>query len=146
MEYKNHYLGLDKSQKLRTTFEVDLRDVAFLRSFDPKLGNVQITASILFKKLINELKSCQHVRPGEFSEYQHAIGELRIVLGAERVPVTVAPTGSKSASPVKTPRGNVRRGVKSVAQPATGPQELPNHASAPGSGRDDISGKVGESK
>lgn len=131
MTYKNQYLGLDKSAKLRTTFEICLRDVATLRSFDPKEGTLQTTASILFKKLIHELKQSTVVTPGDFSAFHYAISECRIILGGhvttavepvavpdvQRSPVVEPTAGPVNPSPVKTPRRNVGRRVKSVAQP-----------------------------
>ena len=144
MEYKNQYLGLPKEQKLRTTFEIDIKDIAILRSYDPKEGTLQTTASILFKKLIHELKQSS-VQLGDFSSYQHAIRNTHIILGVgyqsvftingikyhrvdetivpdvvQRVAAPVPPTGTKRARASKTPRGDVGRGASSVAQPLEG--------------------------
>lgn len=122
MNYANQYLGLPREQKLRTTFEIDLKDIAVIRSFDPKDGTLQTTASILFKKLIHELKQSK-LEPGDFSAYQHAIGECHITLGGESVvqrgALAVPPTGVLDSSPVQAAGGNVGRGAKKLARKTT---------------------------
>ena len=131
-------MGLDASQKLRTTIEIDLKDIAVLRSFDPKSGTLQTTASILFKKLINELKQSS-ITPGDFSNYQHAIAGCHIVLAygaseyvsiggvkffrdgyVERSTSAVAATGSVDSVAGETPNRDVTRGVKKLARKVKG--------------------------
>lgn len=131
MTYTNQYLGLDKPSKLRTTFEIGITDVAILRSYDPKDGTLQTTASILFKKLIHELQQ-SNIQPGDFSAYQSAICNCTISLnGCERSTASVPSTGSKSSRTGQATGRDVRRGASSVARKAARSQELPDHASAP---------------
>jgi hypothetical protein len=135
MEYKNPYLGLPKEQKLRTTFEIDLKDIAVLRSFDPKDGTLQTTAGILFKKLINELLK-SNLERGDFSAYQHAVAKCHLALGFgngetivcqgttyfregfQRSPAAVAPAGDVNTGAVEAVSGNVGRGTKKLARKA----------------------------
>ena len=135
MDYKNQYIGLTADQKLRTTFEIDLKDISVLRSFDPKAGTLQTTASILFKKLINELKHST-LEPGDFSSYQYAICNAHIVLGhgtsqtihiggakyircdddVQRDPATVSASGSVDSRAAETVGGDDSRRDKKLAR------------------------------
>jgi hypothetical protein len=121
MKYENQYLNLPKEQKLRTTFEIDLNDVAILRSYDPKAGTLQTTASILFKKLIHELKQSK-LEPGDFSTFAAVIGDCTITLGGnlgQRGTATVPSTGMFDSVPVKAARRNVGRGIAKLARKTT---------------------------
>ena len=126
MDYTNQYLGLVGQDKLRTTFEISQKDVAVIRALDPKAGTLQTTASILFKKLIHELKK-SNIETGDFSAYQHAICAANITLGGanlQRSPLTGISTGSVPACSAETHQENERRGATDVAQQAPRPQEL----------------------
>ena len=136
MSFTNQYLGLTKEQKLRTTFEIGLTDVARLRSFDPKEGNLQTTLSILVKKLLHELNAST-IQPGDFSTYQHAVDTCRIILGdvpetftigqhtytrvvdgVQRGPTPDSTPRVKRPRSIKTDSRDDRRGAASVAQQA----------------------------
>jgi hypothetical protein len=132
MDYKNQYIGLTQEQKLRTTVEIDLKDISVLRGFDPKAGTLQTTVSILFKKLIHELKQSK-LEPGDFSNYQHAVCSCTITLGGDTVQrgtVIEPATGTVDSRPVKAAGGNVGRGVKKLARNVKGTQKLHDYASA----------------
>jgi hypothetical protein len=135
MEFKNVYLGLPKEHKLRTTFEAALTDVAFLRSFDPKEGNLQTTLSLLLTKLKHELAK-SNIQPGDFSTYQHAVANCSLVLGHVQDGTLVingvsyvradlhggttsdSPARTKRARPAKTTGRDVGRGDTTMAQQA----------------------------
>lgn len=119
MTYENQYASLDPSARIRTTFEPSKVDYACIRSYDPKVGILQTTLSILLTKLCNELRQ-SNIDPGDWSAYQHAITECHINLGGqpERSTVAVPPAGTVDSGPVKTDKRNDRRRAKRLAPKA----------------------------
>jgi hypothetical protein len=122
MKYENQYLHCKPEDRIRTTFEPSLADVACLRSFDCKAGVLQTTLSILLSKLCHELRNYT-ISPGDWSAYQHAIVNCRIELDCDpkRSPVAVPATRVKHTRARKTPKGHDNGGNSSVAQPTEGP-------------------------
>lgn len=121
-EFKNQYDGLPKEAVSRTTFSVSRKDVAFLLSFDPKLGNLQTTLSLLLTKCIHELRQ-SNIAPGDYSSYNTAVAGLTVRLPdgfypgthTERSPAGVPPAGDVPHGTTKTSRGNERRRAKGMA-------------------------------
>ncbi|MDE2097268.1 MAG: hypothetical protein KGL39_08505 [Patescibacteria group bacterium] len=121
MEFKNVYLGIPRDETIRTTFFASKRDIALLRSFDPKEGVFQTTLSILLTKLCNELRLQQRIEQGDYSGFHRAVCDAVIHLGGS--PLIGTSTGTLNPGSGQTTVPNVRRRAKRVAREAKGPSE-----------------------